>query len=87
MRLHTLRINEDAFYAIIRNEKTFVLRKNDKNYQVFDLIHFVDVDGNDFPFHTLDVFQVVHIMKKSDDQEYGLNKDYCILGIKKLEIR
>ena len=90
MKLHELKIKEDYFNAILRGEKTFELRKNDRDYQVGDLIHFVDIDGNNHiignpAYNKKLVFQITYILQNV--QEYGLDKDYCILAIKKLGIK
>ena len=84
MKLHELKIKDEYFKEVLRENKTFELRKNDRDYQVGDLIHFVDIDGNPSYNEKL-VFQITYILK--DVPEYGLDKDYCILAIKKLEIR
>ena len=85
MKLHELKIKEEYFDSILHNLKTFELRKNDRDYKVGDLIHFVNVDNSEFKYGDLFVFQITYILK--DVPEYGLDKDYCILGIKKLEIK
>ena len=82
MQLHTLKIKEDYFNAILRGEKTFELRKNDRNYQVGDLIHFIKTDGLEYFGHSRDVYQIIHVL--NNVPEYGLDKDYCILSIKEL---
>ena len=76
------KIKEDYFYAIVRGEKTFELRKNDRDYQVGDLIHFIKPDGREYFSYSKYVHKITYILK--DVPEYGLDKDYCILGIKKI---
>ena len=83
MKLHELKIKEDYFYAIVRGEKTFELRKNDRDYQVGDLIHFIKTDGLEYSSgYSKYVYKITYILK--DVPEYGLDKNYCILGIKKI---
>lgn len=82
MKLHILKIKEEYYSDVIAGEKTFELRKNDRDYQVGDLIHFVDVNGYDFGYYKDNVFKIEYILK--DVPEYGLDKSYCILGIKRL---
>ena len=100
MKLHELKIKDDYFNAILRGDKAFELRKNDRDYQVGDLIHFVEVSNQELiprmyykknKIATTTVYiddnalyQIIYILK--DVPEYGLDKDYCILGIKRLEI-
>lgn len=92
MTLHILKIKTEYFDEIVIGRKTFELRKNDRNYQVGDLIHFVETNGKEFYgyYYGIErqhnrVYQITYVLK--DVQEYGLDKDYCILGIKKLEIK
>lgn len=91
MKLHILKIKYEYFMDIGCGRKTFELRKNDRDYKVGDLIHFVDVNeqkNKSKPHNMLsmidydNVYVIDYIL--TDVPEYGLDKDYCILGIKKL---
>lgn len=82
MKLHILKIKDIYFNDILIGFKTFELRKNDRDYHVNDLIHFVDIRNRDFDKDIYNIFQITYVLK--DVPEYGLHKDYCILGIKKL---
>lgn len=96
MKIHELKIKEKYYKAIIDGNKTFELRKNDRDYQVGDLIKFTDTlfvreNINDknmaekyYPSPSETLFQITYILK--DVPEYGLDKDYCILGIKRVAI-
>ena len=85
MKLHILKIKGEYFSEVLRGKKTFELRKNDRDYQVGDLIHFIDVDGLEHYGYKELVYKITYIL--NNVPEYGLDKDYCILGIKKLEIK
>ncbi len=103
MKLHELKIKHKYLVDIARGVKTFELRKNDRDYQVGDLIHFIDIDleqkeviivptRNNEKVEYCDwnidhdaLYKIIYILK--DVPEYGLDKDYCILGIKKLEVK
>lgn len=82
MKLHTLKIESVYYNEINFGIKTFELRKNDRDYKVFDLIHFVDTNGQDFKENSNNVYQIIYILK--DVEKYGLDKNYCILGLNKL---
>ena len=106
MKLHELKIKDEYFNAIIEGKKTFELRKNDRDYQVGDLIHFVEVYRDimliggipafdivknktatkeytrEFKGYEKNLFEITYILKNVP--EYGLDKDYCILGVKKI---
>ena len=96
MKIHKLKIKEEYYKAIIDGEKTFELRKNDRDYQVGDLIQFTDARfapknySDDmaekyYPQPSETLFKITYILK--DVQDYGLDKEYCILGIKRVEIK
>ena len=93
MKLHELKIKHEYLIEVDRGRKTFELRKNGRDYQVDDLIHFIDIEDEDKefkPWHlepSIDkdaLYKITYVLK--DVPEYGLDKDYCILGIKKLNI-
>lgn len=82
MKLHILKIEEEYFEEVACGDKTFELRKNDRDYQVGDVIHFVDTDGNEIYWKINNIFQITYVLESVP--EYGLREDYCILGIKEL---
>ena len=82
MKLHILKIKDAYFYEVISGSKTFEIRKNDRNFLSYDLIHFVDVNNEEFLNYENNVYQITYVLQ--DVPEYGLKEDYCILGIKKL---
>ena len=90
MKLHELKIKHEYLVEVVMGRKTFELRKNDRDYQVGDLIRFIDIKqdskgGFDIYIDEDTLYKITYILK--DVPEYGLDKDYCILAIKKLEIR
>ena len=97
MKLHELKILHNYLIDVSLGTKTFELRKNDRDYQVGDLIRFIDKDYADRDyklFHKNDVepyidenqlYRITYVLK--DKGVFGLDKDYCILAIKKLEIK
>lgn len=90
MKLHELKIKHEYLVEVDMGRKMFELRKNDRDYQVGDLIRFIDIKQEskgdcDIYIDKDDLYKITYVLK--DVPEYGLDKDYCILGIKKLEIR
>lgn len=82
MKLHILKIQDRYFFVVDHSLKKAELRKNDRDFEVGDLIHFVRVNGEDFINNPDNVFQITHILENVP--EYGLDKDYVILSIEKL---
>ena len=94
MKLHELKILHKYLIDVSLGIKTFELRKNDRDYQVGDLIHFIDIrEDNITPNKCLvepyidenTLYRITYVLK--DVEKYGLDKDYCILAIKKLDIK
>lgn len=83
MKMHELKIKDNYYWSVMNGYKTFELRKNDRNFEVGDTIHFVNINGVDFINEPNNIYQITYILKNVE--EYGLDKDYCILGIKKLK--
>lgn len=81
MKLHILKIEKSYFKDIIEGKKKAELRKNDRKFEVGDLIHFVDIYGEEY-FWSNNIFRITHIL--SNVPEYGLDKDYVILSIEEL---
>lgn len=94
MKLHELKILHKYLVEVDLGKKTFELRKNDRDYQVGDLIRFIDVREDDSTANKNQIepnidentlYRITYVLK--DVEKYGLNKDYCILAIKKLNIK
>ena len=80
MTEHAIKIKEVYFKAVLSGEKTFEIRKNDRDYQVGDIIHFVPVDdecGMIIP-HDPNAYKITYVFHGG---EYGLEEGYCVFGI------
>lgn len=94
MHLHELKIEKKYFLDVLHGAKTFELRKNDRNYQVGDLIHFnvIKSEEKEHDPEACDVnfgedcllYKITYVLK--DVPKYGLDMDYCILGIKHVKL-
>lgn len=82
MKLHELKIKDKYYEDIVCGYKKAELRKNDRDYQVGDLIQFIP-ERKDRIFWGNAVYQITHILK--DVPEYGLADGYCILSIERLK--
>ena len=99
MKLHELKIEHKYLVEVAAGRKTFELRKNDRDYQEGDLIRFIELPekNNKIPvvfgaapqkistLNSDDLYKITYVLK--DVPQYGLDADYCILGIKRLEIK
>lgn len=80
MKIHKLKIKHEYLEEVELGRKSFELRKNDRDYQIGDIISFIDIDKN---ICKDDLYEITYILK--DVPGYGLSSEYCILGIKKIE--
>lgn len=94
MKLHELKILHEHLIDISIGKKTFELRKNDRDYQVGDLIRFIDVREDDSTANKNQIepnidentlYRITYVLKGVE--QYGIDTDYCILAIKKLDIK
>ena len=79
MKLHEIKIKDKYYEDIVYGKKKAELRKNDRDYKVGDLIHFIPQNI----FWEPAVYQITHILK--DVPEYGLADVYCIMSIERLK--
>ena len=86
MKIHELKIKAEYGSAVYFDNKKFELRKNDRDFQVGDLVKFKVVydDTETYWLNALEqqIYKITYILK--DVPEYGLDKDYCILSITRL---
>lgn len=83
MKLHILKIKESYFLDVNRGRKKAELRQDDRQYEVGDLIHFVDVKGREINWFDSNLYEITHILRNVE--EYGLKRGYAILSIEKVK--
>ena len=83
MKLHVLKIKPCYFYYVRNEIKKAELRQDDRQYEVGDLIHFVDTKGCEIDGFSDNIFEITHILRNVP--EYGLDINYAILSIKKVK--
>ena len=81
MDRHELKILPQHFQAVWNGTKRAELRKDDRGFQVGDILALREWDGEKYTGSGIAV-RVTHILK--DCPEYGLADGYCILSIKPL---
>ena len=80
MAEHKIKIKRKYYLAVQSGEKTFEIRKNDRDYQVGDIIHFVPIDDENgliIP-HNPNSYRITYVFHGG---EYGLANGYCVFGI------
>lgn len=77
-KLHTLKILPEYFNDVKIGVKTFELRRNDRDFNLNDTLLLQEFDGKNYTGREL-IKSVSYILYGGN---YGLDKDYCILGIR-----
>jgi len=76
---HDLKICPKYFDDVKRNKKQFEIRKDDRNYQVGDLITLREWDNGQYTGREIKNIPIRYILRNVP--EYGLKEGYCILGL------
>lgn len=84
-KLHTLKIEQRWYEPVMEGEKKAEFRVNDRDYQVDDLIHFTDINGEEYDGE-FNLFIITHILpvRKVVIGESKLD-DYVVLSITRFE--
>lgn len=76
---YDLKILPEYFMAVALDEKTFEIRKNDRNYHVGDCLVLREWNGQEFTGRNI-VRYVSYILY---DWQAGLKDEYCIMSLKR----
>lgn len=79
--VHYLKIKPEYYKDVECGIKTFELRKNDRNFQVGDVLMLIKLDDKGNETDQVTRVKVNYILK--DCPQYGLKDGYAILGITK----
>lgn len=74
---HTLKTDSCYFQEVASGNKTFELRKNDRNFQPGDTLILQEYDGKQFTGREISC-DVPYVFPGG---QFGLSEDYCILSI------
>lgn len=78
--IHKIKIKYKYYRDVLNGDKTFEIRKNDRDYKVGDIIQFVPVaDDSDMIIpHNPNEYKITYVFHGG---EYGLEEGYCVFGI------
>ena len=80
---HHIKLSWHYADAVLSGQKNFEIRYNDRGYQRGDKVQFTVVDDSKIRvYHPLDdkIYIITYLV-----HGYGLEKDWCVFGIKPLE--
>lgn len=77
MALHELKILPEYFDAVVRREKTFEIRKNDRGFKAGDRLRLMEWDGEEYTGREA-VAYVSYILY---DWPVGIERGYCVMSI------
>lgn len=80
-QIHQIKLGKTFFADAAAGIKPFTLRKNDRNYQVGDILEKQEYDNGEYTGRALRQ----EVIYKLEDYT-GLQDGYCILGVKNLEM-
>lgn len=78
MEVHELKILPWWFEDVATGEKQFEIRRNDRNFRVGDILFLREYNRGKYTGRSCRVF-IKYIYQ--GDGTFGLNSDFCILGI------
>lgn len=78
---HLLKIQKVFFDALLSWDKKFELRKNDRDFQTWDILIFKSIP--EYKVH-LDEFKITHILNADQFPDW-IKKWYVILSLEKLK--
>ena len=76
--IHRVKIADRFYAAVVAEDKTFEIRKDDRNYQVGDRLLFLDPEGKD---RKGGLWAITYKIGHPDFPD-GIPEGYCVMAIK-----
>jgi len=79
---HEIKLSKYYADAVLSGQKNFEIRYNDRGYQRGDKVQFTVMDETVHKYHPLEkeTYLITYLV-----HGYGLEKDWCVFGIKPLK--
>lgn len=77
---HELKTETEYYQAVEKGQKTFEVRKNDRDFKIFDMIVLQEVVKGVPTGRTLDPMEITYILPGGI---YGIASDYCVMQLKR----
>ncbi len=79
-KCHYLKTERKYYQAVEYGDKTFEVRKNDRGFEVFDLVVLQEVVNGIPTGRALEPMEIVYIL---DGGKYGVEEGYCVMQLKR----
>lgn len=76
--IHTLKTINPFFQQVVDRIKKFEIRKNDRGFQVNDIVKLCEYD-DEYTGRSVTV-RIEYILHGDDAEKFGLMKEYCIFS-------
>ncbi len=74
---HHLKTESKYYQAVERGVKKFELRKNDRNFRVYDMLYLEEVVNGEKTGRSLPAMEIRYVFEGG---KYGLEEGYCIIN-------
>lgn len=81
-RTHLLKTLPEYFRAVARGDKTFEVRKNDRDFKVGDCVTLREFDGKEYTGKHI-TREIYYILPGGD---YGIAPDYVVMAIGRMRL-
>ena len=77
---HYLKTETEYYQAVEKGTKRFEVRKNDRDFKIFDMVILYEVVNGIPTGRTFDPMEIVYILPGGI---YGIAPDYCVMQLKR----
>lgn len=77
---HDLKTETEYYQAVERGDKTFEVRKNDRDFQRYDMIVLSEVVNGIPTGRKLEPMEIIYILHGGI---FGIASDYCVMQLKR----
>lgn len=76
IRIHGLKIHPEYYQEVLLGRKTFEIRKNDRNYQVGDMVRLCEYDPNKKEYTGRKLYKEITYIT-----DYAQKENYVVFGL------
>lgn len=77
---HKLKIETQYYQDLVEGRKTFVIHKNDRNFEMYDMVELMEVVNGVYTGRCIQSREISYILY--GDVSFGLKDGYCIFVLR-----